>query len=77
MYMFSAKCMQISAFRSPACWLYPLKPGGEQKSAYICQKTYTLFYPDQSLAAKIPHLKEQNKILKISSMFQLSQAREY
>jgi hypothetical protein len=75
--MFSAKCMQISAFCSPACWLYPLKPGGEQKSAYIWQKTYMLFYPDQSFAAKIPHLKEQNKILKISSMFQLSQDREY
>jgi hypothetical protein len=45
-YMFSAERLRISAFRSPACWLYPLKPGGERKSAYIRQKTYTLIYPD-------------------------------
>jgi hypothetical protein len=35
---FSAQRWQISAFRSPACWLYPLKPGGEQKSADVWQK---------------------------------------
>ncbi len=46
MYTFSAERMQISAFRSPACWLYPLKPGGERKSAYVQWKTYTLIYPD-------------------------------
>jgi len=28
--MFSAQRWQISAFRSPACWLYPLKPDGKQ-----------------------------------------------
>jgi len=45
-YMFSSECMRISAFCSPACWLYLLKPGGERKSAYVWRKMYTLFYPD-------------------------------
>ncbi len=27
---FSAECLQISAFHSPARWLYPLKPGGAE-----------------------------------------------
>jgi hypothetical protein len=50
--MFSAQCRQIFAFRSPACWLYPLKPGGEQKSADVWQKTYTLIYPDPILSSR-------------------------
>jgi len=43
---FSAQRQQISAFRSPAFWLYPLKPGGEQKSTDVRRKTVTLIYPD-------------------------------
>jgi len=46
MWPFSAQHWWISAFCSPACWLYPLKPGGEQKSADVRQKTVTLIYPD-------------------------------
>ncbi len=46
MYMFSAKRLRISAFSSPARWLYPLKPGGEQKAEDVRRKTYMLFYPD-------------------------------
>jgi hypothetical protein len=41
---FSAECLQISAFPSPTRWLYPLKPGGEQKSADVGWKTVTLIY---------------------------------
>jgi len=48
MYTFSAEHMRISAFRSPACWLYPLKPGGEQKSAYVW-----LFQPSLMFGCKI------------------------
>jgi hypothetical protein len=44
MYTFSAQRRQISAFHSPACWLYPLKPGGERKSADVQRKMYTLIY---------------------------------
>jgi hypothetical protein len=33
-------------FRSPTRWLYPLKPGGERKSANVRQKMVTLIYPD-------------------------------
>jgi hypothetical protein len=43
---FSAKRLRISAPRSPTRWLYPLKPGGEQKSADVQWKTVTLIYPD-------------------------------
>ncbi len=35
-----------SAPCSPARWLYPMKPGGERKSADIRQKTVTLIYLD-------------------------------
>jgi hypothetical protein len=53
-YTFSAQCWQFFllsshfslAFRSPACWLYPLKPGGEQKFADVRRKTVTLIYLD-------------------------------
>jgi hypothetical protein len=38
--------MRISTFRSPACWLYPLKPGREWKAEDVQQKTYTLIYMD-------------------------------
>jgi hypothetical protein len=43
---FSAELVQISAPRSPARWLYPLKPGGEWKTAHVWRKTVTLIYPD-------------------------------
>jgi hypothetical protein len=43
---FSAECLWISAPHSPARWLYPLKPDGEQKSADVRRKTVTLIYPD-------------------------------
>jgi hypothetical protein len=43
---FSAERLWISALSSPARWLYPLKPGGEQKSADVWQKTVTLVYLD-------------------------------
>jgi hypothetical protein len=46
MWPFSAQHWRISTFRSPACWLYPLKPGGEWKSAGIRWKTVMLIYPD-------------------------------
>ncbi len=45
-YTFSAERLRISAFRSPARWLYPLKPGGEQKAEDVRQKMYTSIYPD-------------------------------
>jgi hypothetical protein len=32
-------------FPLPACWLYPLKPGGERKSADVGQKMFMLIYP--------------------------------
>jgi hypothetical protein len=44
--LFSAERLRISALRTPARWLYPLKPGGEQKSADVRQKTVALIYPD-------------------------------
>ncbi len=44
--LFSAERLQISAPRFPARWLYPLKPGGEQKSADVWRKTVTLIYLD-------------------------------
>ncbi len=47
--MFSAKRLPLSAFRSPACWLYPLKPGSERKVEDVRQKTYTLIYPDPTI----------------------------
>ncbi len=43
---FSAQHQWISAFRSPACWLYPLMPGGEWKSTDVQRKTVTLIYLD-------------------------------
>jgi hypothetical protein len=46
MLLFSAERLRISAPRSPARWLHPLKPGGKWKSAYVQQKTVTLIYPD-------------------------------
>jgi hypothetical protein len=39
-------------FRSPPCWLYPLKPGGERKSAYIRQKMVALIYPNPQAVLK-------------------------
>jgi hypothetical protein len=45
-YTFSAESLRISAFRSPARWLYRLKPGGEQKAEDVRRKTFTLIYPD-------------------------------
>ncbi len=51
---FSAKHRWISAFCSPACWLYPLKPGGKQKFADVWRKTVTLIYPDL-MFGKISH----------------------
>jgi hypothetical protein len=51
-YTFSTERMWISAFSSPTCRLYPLKPGGEQKSAYVRRKTYTLIYPDPKILSK-------------------------
>ena len=45
-YTFSAECLHISTFRSPARWLYPLKPGGEWKAEDVWWKMYTLIYPD-------------------------------
>ncbi len=53
---FSAEHLQISAPCSSARWLYPLKPGGEQKSTDIWQETVTLIYPD-------PHFGISLKIL--------------
>ncbi len=44
MYMFSAERLLLSP--PPACWLYPLKPGGEQKAEDVWRKMYTLIYPD-------------------------------
>jgi hypothetical protein len=46
MYTFSAERLRISAVRSRARWLHPLKPGGERKAEDVRQKTYTLIYPD-------------------------------
>ncbi len=43
---FSAERLRISAPHSPARWLYPLKPGGERKSADVWWKTVKLIYPD-------------------------------
>jgi hypothetical protein len=45
MWPFSAQHWRISAFRSPACWLYPLKPGGERKSTRVWRKTVMLICP--------------------------------
>ncbi len=45
-YTFSTERLRISAFHSPARWLYPLKPGREWKVEDVRQKTYTLIYPD-------------------------------
>jgi hypothetical protein len=45
-YTFSAERLLLSAFRSPTCWLYPLKPSGEQEAEDVRQKTYVLIYPD-------------------------------
>ncbi len=44
MWPFSTQHRRISTFRSPACWLYPLRPGGERKSTDVWQKTVTLIY---------------------------------
>jgi hypothetical protein len=52
-YTFSAQRQQISTFRSPTCWLYPLKPDGERKSADVWQKTYTLIYLDLILSFRV------------------------
>jgi hypothetical protein len=45
MYTFSTERLPLSA-PLPSCWLYPLKPCGEQKAEDVQQKTYTLIYPD-------------------------------
>ncbi len=38
--------LNIGRFPHSACWLQPLKPGGDRKSADVRRKTYTLIYPD-------------------------------
>ncbi len=43
-YTFSTERLLLSA--PPACWLYPLKPGGERNAKDIQWKTYVLIYPD-------------------------------
>ncbi len=42
-YTFSAKHLGISAFSSPARWLYPLKPGGERKAEDVRRKRIRWF----------------------------------
>ncbi len=44
-YMFSTEHLPLSA-PPPACWLYPLKPGGERKAEDVRRKKYTLIYLD-------------------------------
>jgi hypothetical protein len=51
-YIFSAERLQISAFRSPARWLYPLKPGGERKAEDVWWKIYTLIFLDPTFMKK-------------------------
>jgi hypothetical protein len=50
---FSAEHLWISAPLSPTRWLYPLKPGGEQKSADVWQKMVTLIYLDPILVVSL------------------------
>ncbi len=51
--MSSAFCFPLPR-PAPACWLYPLKPGGKQKADDVWQKMYTLIYPDPNLINAIP-----------------------